>query len=71
MWPVERPNIDAGQTFATCVSEIQDGELRRRLLSVQPAIEAAAADYEIKAEGGNLCLIVTANSVVGVVTTGE
>jgi len=63
MWPVERPEIDAGETFQTCISRVRDLHLRRRLISVRPDIEAAAADYELKAADGDLHLIVTADSV--------
>jgi hypothetical protein len=71
MWPVERPEIDAGETFQTCISRVRDLHLRRRLISVRPDIEAAAADYELKAADGDLHLIVTADSVAGVVKKCE
>jgi len=71
MWPVEQPDIDAGETFQTCISRVHDADLRRRFNSVRPAIEAASADYEEKAELGDLYLIDTATSVGGVVTKDE
>src|SRR5208283_2533233 len=71
MWPVERPKIDAGETFQTCISRVRDPDFRQRLTSVRPNIEAAAADYEMKATAGDLHLIATAASVAGVVTKDE
>ncbi len=71
MWPVERPNIDAGESFGTCVSSMEASNLHVRLSSVRPNIEAAAADYELKANAGNLHLIPTAILVGGCVTKDE
>jgi hypothetical protein len=71
MWPVGRPNIDAGEAFQTCISRLKDRDLHRRFVSVRPEIEAASSEYETKAGVGDLCLIATANSVGGVVTREE
>lgn len=71
MWPVERPNIDAGETYKTCISRVQDLGLRGRLKSVRLHIEAAVADYEVKAVAGDLHLIATATMVGGCITKDE
>ena len=71
MWPVERPDIDAGYTFKICISSVRSHELKRRLTSVRPDIQAAAAEYEVKAEAGHLHLIPVANMVGGCVTKDE
>jgi hypothetical protein len=71
MWSVQRPAVDAGDTFRLCVSKVRDGALRRRLLSVRPDVEAAAADYEAKAATGHLYQIAASNIVGGVVTRDE
>lgn len=71
MWPVEPPTIDAGETFETCVSGIRDHTLRRRLMHVRPQIEAASADYEIRAEARELHLVATSDTVGGSVTSAE
>jgi hypothetical protein len=71
MHPVERPRISADQVFQTCISQIRDRALRQRLSSVRPNIEAAASDYEQKAEARDLHLIRTATTVAGCVTKDE
>jgi hypothetical protein len=71
MWPVQRPQINAGDAFATCIKGIQDRGLSHRLSSVRADIEAASADYESKASAGDLHLIGTSKSVGGVVTKDE
>lgn len=70
MWPVERPEINAGETFRICINRVQDAFLRQKLMSVGPMIEAAAAEYEMKATVGELHLIPTAASV-GIITKDE
>lgn len=54
MWPVERPELDPGETFTACISRVRDPEMRRRLAAIRPNIETAAADYVQKAENGEL-----------------
>jgi len=71
MWPVPRPDIDAGYAFQACTNRVRDNDLRRRLSSVLPEIEAVAADYEEKAVDGDLHLIPTATTVGGLVTKEE
>ena len=57
MWHVERPTIDVGKTFTTCISRVRNSDMKRRLISILPDIEAAADDYVDKAENGKLHLI--------------
>ena len=57
MWPVKRPDLDAGEIFAACVSRVKDRTIRRRLKAIRPNIEVAVNDYEKKAECGKLHLI--------------
>ena len=71
MWTVEKPQFDAGTTFETCISRVKDADLRRRLTSVEPAISAAAVDYEAKATMRTLNLIAASTSVAGVVSKAE
>lgn len=71
MWPVDRPNLDVGDTFDTCVTGMRDRTLRRRFMRVRPQIEAASADYETRAEAGELHLIAPSDLVGGSVTSSE
>jgi hypothetical protein len=71
MWSVAPPIFDAGDTFETCIARIRDQTLRQRLARVQPQIEAASASYELRAQGGELHLVPTSNSVGGTVTRAE
>src|SRR5215469_13437287 len=71
MWTVERPTFDASETFKTCISHIKNAGLRKRLISVEPTIAAAASDYEAKADARALNLIATAQTVAGIVTKDE
>ena len=71
MQPVERPDIDAGEAFQTCIGHIRDRDLRQRLSSVRRNIEAAASDYEQKADTGDLHLIAAAATVADCVTKDE
>lgn len=57
MWPVNRPELDVGETFSTCISRVKNSATRRRLVRIRPDIVAAATDYEEKAENGELHLI--------------
>lgn len=54
MWSVECPDLDAGETFATCISRVRNPQMRRRLRSIRLDIEAAADDYIERAESGEL-----------------
>lgn len=70
MWRVERPAMDAGETFTTCISRVRDPDMKRRMLAILPDIVAAAADYVDKAENGGLHLIPETN-VIGAVPGSE
>ena len=63
MWPVKRPELDAGETFAICISRVRNTVMRRSLVAIRPDIEAAAADYMRKAEDGELHLIPQVNTI--------
>lgn len=57
MWRVERPEMDAGITFMTCISRVRNPTMKRNLTAIRPDIEAAAADYVEKAENSELHLV--------------
>src|ERR1700730_6189664 len=71
MWTVERASFGPSETFTTCITRIGDADLRKRLLSVEATIAAAASDYHEKANARTLNQIPTADGVGGVVTKGE
>lgn len=71
MWCVDRPPFDAGETFAACVSAVQNADLKRRLLAIADYVEAEAAIYVERAEAAELHLIAQAAGVAGSVTTAE
>lgn len=71
MWPVQRPTIDAGETFQVCISRVRTPDLRARLAGIRKDIEAAAADYEMMADLGCLHLISPTSSVGGSVSASE
>ena len=70
MWPVERPELDAGETFAICISQVKNPAMRQRLTAIRPEIEAAAADYAENAEHGELHLFPQAE-LIGTVPGSE
>ena len=70
MWRVEKPEMDVGETFTTCISRVRDSVTKRRLTAILPDIEAAAADYVDKAENGGLHLI-PQQKVIGAVPGNE
>jgi len=49
--------MDAGETFATCISRVQNPKMRRCLTEIRPNIVSAAADYVQRAENAELHLI--------------
>lgn len=57
MWPVKQPELDAGETFAICISRVRDTAMRRSMVAIRPDIEAAAADYIEKAKDGEFHLV--------------
>jgi hypothetical protein len=71
MWCVDRPPFGAAQTFATCISKVKDGDLKRRLIGIADHVEAQAAFYKECAEAAELHLVVQSTDVAGSVTTKE
>ena len=71
MWCVPRPNVDAGETFETCISNVRDLALRGRLAGIKTEIIAAATDYSVRATAQELHLIAQQEGVGGTVTTAE
>ena len=70
MWPVERPQIDAGQTFSTCICRIRDADLKNRLSAILQNVEQAAVDHHTKALVNQLYQIQQIQNV-GAVTKDE
>jgi hypothetical protein len=66
MWRVERPNLDVGETFKKCISRVKNPAIRLALAGILPAIEAASADYVVKAENAELHLIPPMGAIGGV-----
>ena len=48
MRTLTKPTQDAGDTFATCVSRVQNSAMRGNLSSLRHRVEAAAVNYEAK-----------------------
>lgn len=70
MWCVDRPPFDAGETFAACISRVQDEGLKRRLTAIADNVKAEAAIYAERAEAAELHLVAQ-TAGVGSVTTDE
>lgn len=71
MRPLKRPVFAATTTFEVCAATVQDTDLKIRLTSVIPNIEAAAAVYEQRGAAGTLFSIGTASDVGGQVSIKE
>ena len=71
MWSVERPRFDAEETYTLCISNVQDDDLKERLVDITADIAEVAADYAERAENAELYLIPQTNGVAGLVTTNE
>src|ERR1700674_5166055 len=71
MWCVDRPPFDAGETFARCISRVQDGDLKRRLTAIADHVKAGAAIYAERAEAAELHRVAQTAGVAGSVTTDE
>jgi hypothetical protein len=65
------PPYTAEYTFSTCISRINDANLKSRLSSIKATIIAAAVDYEGAARQNALYTIGTSDTVNGVVSTIE
>ena len=71
MWCVNRPLFDATVTFAACISQIRDRELKRRLEDVADDVAIEAATYAERADAAELHLVPQAINVAGMVTADE
>jgi hypothetical protein len=71
MWSVDRPQFQAGETLAACISRVKDIGLKRRLEHIAPHVETEAADYADRARAGELHLVAQTADVAGMVTTDE
>ena len=58
--------MDAGETFALCISRVRDPALRLTLSRARPAIEAEAATYERRATRSELHRVLQTTSIGGV-----
>jgi len=70
MWRVERPDMDAGETFIVCISKVKRPPMKLMLTAIRPDVEVAALDYLDKAENGRLHLI-PQNNLIGSVPGSE
>lgn len=70
MWSVNRPAMDAGEVFSTCISKVRNRALRESLREVKPSVEAAAHDYAVKADDSELHLL-PQHSVIGTLSGTE
>ncbi|MBN7776794.1 HNH endonuclease [Nitratireductor aquimarinus] len=57
MWAVQRPDIDTAETFDECAALIRNANLRARMQAIRPTILVLSADYDKKAQSGQLHLI--------------
>ena len=71
MWTVGRPNIDVGQHFRRCISNVANRRLRRRLHSVTPAVVRAADVFAAHAAGRILHAFPPLATIAGTVTQHE
>ena len=71
MWCVERPPFNARETFAACISRVQNEDLKRRLKAIADYVMAEAVIYAERAEAAELHLIAQTAGVAGSVTTDE
>jgi len=51
---ISPPQIDAGETFAVCISKVRNAVAKRSLKSIRSVIESAAVDYYQKASQNQL-----------------
>ena len=65
------PTDDPIEVFETCISKVQNADLKERLSNCKTKLTEATKDYNIKAPDGLLHTIPTHNSVNGNVSTEE
>lgn len=71
MWCVSRPPFDTDETFAACISRVQDRGLKSRLLAVASHVKTEADNYVVYAEAAQLHLVAQTVGVAGMITTDE
>lgn len=71
MIKLDRPILDAKDVFVTCISRVQDAELKARLEGVTQAVVDASAEFDDAATHTRLDWIAIQNLVGGVVTQAE
>jgi len=49
-----KPENDAGDTYAACISRVRDRELKSKLENLRDDIEESAANYDVKAQSNQL-----------------
>lgn len=54
MWPLPRPEIDAGDLFRTCTASIRDADRQARLAGLEASVIAAARRYAAAATDAQL-----------------
>lgn len=71
MWSVEKPQLDPGDTFDTCISKIKNKALKARLEGVRQTIVDDSAEFESRAAAAELHLIAQSVDVSGQVSKDE
>ena len=71
MWPVERPDIDTGNTFDDCTSLIRNRNLRARMVGIRDHILDRSTDYDARAEAGEMHIIARHEAGLGNVTAED
>lgn len=71
MWCVNRPTFSAEDTFAACISRVNNNGLKRRLSAIADLVKTEAAYYAVRAKEGRLHVVASTVGVAGLVTTDE
>lgn len=71
MWSVEKPQLDPGDTFDTCISKIKNKALKDRFTAVRQTIIDASADFDERAAAAELHLVAQSANVNGQISRGE
>jgi hypothetical protein len=66
MWTIPKPELNARETFDTCIEGISDAEKKARLEGIRDQIEYAEEAFDQRANDIELHLILEANAIVGV-----
>jgi hypothetical protein len=70
MWKLERPVIDAGSTYRTCISRVKNALLKVRLEAMEPRVIEASTAFEAAAATATLHTLAR-SALVGRVTSAE